>query len=61
MEKLKSLLLNKRAKAFYWTTLNGFVCVLIIGLADINWIYAPILIALLNGLTKYINKEILSK
>ena len=59
MDKLKKIFLSNKAKTFYWTTLNGFIVVVISGLAEIDWVYAPILIALLNGVTKYINRDIL--
>lgn len=54
-ENLKKIFLSNKAKTFYWTTLNGFIVIIVGGLADMNWFYAPFLIALLNGITKYIN------
>ena len=60
-EKLRTIFLSNKAKAFYWTTLNSFLIIIAMGLADINWIYAPIAIAMLNGLSKYINVDVLQK
>jgi hypothetical protein len=61
MNKLKKILLSNKAKAFYWTTLNGFIVVIISGLAEIDWVYAPLLIAILNGITKYLNRDVLQR
>ncbi len=59
METIKEALISKQAKRFYWNTLNGAIGVAIITLTDIDWIYAPVIIAILNGLTKEINKKYL--
>lgn len=59
MERLKQFLLSSRAKTFYWQTANGFVALAIVFFADIEWQYTPILIAVLNAITKYINKNYL--
>jgi len=61
MEKLKTIFLSNRAKAFYFTAGNSFLVIIAMGLADIDWVYAPIAIAFLNGLSKYLNVEILQK
>ena len=58
-QAIKKILTSNKAKTFYWTTANGFIGILAIGVTDIDWIYAPMVIALLNGITKYINKEYL--
>jgi len=60
-EKLRTIFLSNKAKTFYWTTLNSFLIIIAMGLADINWIYAPIAIAMLNSATKLINVDILQK
>lgn len=52
---------TSKMKTFYWTTLNGLIVVITTQLAGIDWIYAPLLIALLNGITKYINRDILKR
>jgi hypothetical protein len=59
-EVIKFLTTNK-AKTFYWTTLNGFLGIMIIQLGELEWVYAPIIIALLSGLTKFINRDILGR
>jgi hypothetical protein len=59
-EVIKFLTTN-RAKTFYWTTLNGFLGIMIIQLGELEWVYAPIIIALLSGLTKFINRDILGR
>jgi hypothetical protein len=58
---IKEFLTTKRMVAFYWTTLNGFIGVIIVGVADLNWVYTPMIIAFLNGITKYVNVEIIQK
>ena len=58
-ENLKKILLSNKAKAFYWTTANGFIAILAVGLAEFDWYFVPILLALLNGLTKFINQKYL--
>jgi len=58
---IKEFLTTKRMQTFYWTTLNGFIGVIIVGVADLNWAYAPIIIAVLNGITKYVNVEVIQK
>jgi hypothetical protein len=59
-EVIKFLTTNK-AKTFYWTTLNGFLGIMIIQFGELEWVYAPIVIALLSGITKYINRDILKR
>ncbi len=58
MEKLKQVLFSKQAKRFYWNTINGAIGILIIYLMKLNWVYAPFLIAILNGITKEINNNL---
>lgn len=58
MDKLKELLLSNFAKRVYWTTLNGFIGLAIIYFTDSNYIYAPLVIAVLNAITKEINKRL---
>jgi hypothetical protein len=62
----KALLTSKKAKTFYWTTLNSMI-VLVLGMINANEItigdavIASIVIAGLNFATKYINQEYLTK
>lgn len=66
MEKIKLVLVkvwlgfkmavtSKAAKRFYWNTLNGAIGVAITYFSGINWLYAPVIIGILNGATKEIN------
>ena len=55
MKTLKKLLISKQAKRFYWNTINGVIGILIVYFMQLNWAYAPFLVAVLNGLTKEIN------
>jgi len=57
METIKTFLTSTAAKRFYWQTANGFVGLLITYLAQINWAYAPLVIAGLNFLTKELNNK----
>ena len=59
LKAIWGFLTSNRLKTFYWTTLNGFIVIIGLGLADIDWIYAPIVIALLGGITKFINRDVL--
>lgn len=61
MEKLKEILTSKQAKTFYWTIANGFISLAIIYCAELEWIYAPMVIATLNLITKYINQTYLTE
>jgi hypothetical protein len=60
---MKQLLLDfirsTKFKTFCWTTLNGFLTLLIAFLGDLSWEYLPFIIALLNLITKYINQKYL--
>ena len=57
MDKVKQILLSTQAKRFYWTTLAGFLGVILVGLTEIDWVYAPVLIAVIAGITKEINNK----
>jgi hypothetical protein len=57
MDKVIEFLKSKEAKRFYWNTLNGAIGLAIIYCSGLNWIYAPVLIALLNGISKELNKR----
>lgn len=60
MELLKQFLTSKQAKTFYWQTINGLVILGIAFITELEWQYAAVSIALLNGITKWINREYLS-
>jgi hypothetical protein len=58
MESILEFLKSSTAKRFYWTTFAGFLGLAVIYLEGINWVYAPMLIALIAGITKEINNRI---
>jgi hypothetical protein len=53
--KLNVILTGKMAKRFYWNVLNGAIGGAIVYFSGINWLYAPLFIAMLNGITKELN------
>lgn len=55
-----NLFKSKKFKTFLWQTLNGFLTLAIIQLGDVQWQYAPMIIAALNYTTKWINKTYLT-
>lgn len=57
MKKFKTFLTSKTAKRFYWNTANGLIGLFIVFLTEVDYIYAPVIIAILNGITKEINKK----
>ena len=57
MKTLKQVLISKQAKRFYWNTINGAIGILIVYLMQLNWAYAPLFVAVLNGITKEINNK----
>ena len=42
-------------KRFLWTTLAGFLGLVVVYLGSIDWIYAPVIIAVIAGITKELN------
>ena len=61
MNKIKEFLKSAKFEAFLWMTLNGFIGVIAIYLTDINWVYAPAIVSMLNVITKYINTTYIKK
>lgn len=55
MDKIKEILISKQAKRFYWQIGNGFVGIALLVVAGGDWVYAPIIIAILNGISKEAN------
>lgn len=55
-QQLKTFLVSSTAKRFYWNTLTGAIGLLAVFFGEIDFIYAPVIIAILNGATKEINK-----
>ena len=50
-----SFLTSKLAKRFYWTTLAGFLGLIVVQLTNSDWVYTPIVIGIIAGITKEIN------
>jgi hypothetical protein len=59
MEKIIEVLKSTAAKRFAWQTLGGALGLVIIVITDTNWIYAPLVIAFIQGITKEINTRYL--
>lgn len=57
--KLIEVLKGKQAKRFYWNTFNGVVGLLITYAVSLDLVYTPLIIAMLNGVTKEINTRFL--
>jgi len=57
MEKIKAFLKSNIATRFYWNTLYGAIGITIIYLSGESYAWAPIVIALLNGVSKEIRKR----
>ena len=60
MNKIKAFFTDKKTKTFAWQTANGFIGLLIVYLSGESLAYAPIVIALLNLTTKWINATYLT-
>ena len=61
MEILKKILSDKRLETWLWETANALIIISISIIADIDWFYAPIAIAILNQVTKWINVNLLKE
>lgn len=59
-EQVKLVFTDTKTKTFAWQTLNGFLGMVIVALADKNFLWIPFVIAALNLVTKYINLKYLS-
>lgn len=55
---IKWFIKHPKFKTFLWQTLNGFFVVAISILAELDWQYVPAIIAVLNYITKVINKKL---
>jgi hypothetical protein len=58
---IKAFIKHPKFEAFLWQTLNGFLAISVVIITDLDWKYAPLIIAALNYLTKYINTHYLKK
>ena len=60
MEFIKNLYNDNRVKTALWTIVNAFIVIAIVALAELNAVWVPLMLALLNMATKEINKKYLS-
>ena len=58
MNNAKKFLTSNKAKALYWQ-IGNLVVLLLIGLVTKTGFYPSLLLPVLNGVTKYINRDIL--
>jgi len=58
---IKAFIKHPKFEAFLWQTLNGFLAISVVIITDLNWQYAPLIIAILNYITKYINTRYIKK
>jgi len=55
MDTIKDFFTSTLFKRFFWNTLAGLLTIGAVFVSGLDWIYAPILFALFNGLSKEIN------
>jgi len=60
MNKLKSYLTSNKARTLYWQIAN-LIILLLIGAVTETGFYPSLLLPVLNGITKYINRDIINK
>jgi hypothetical protein len=58
MKKIKEVLTSNFAKRLYWNIANGVVGLGLVYFSGESLWYAPLVIAVLNGLTKEINTKL---
>lgn len=58
-EKLIQFFTSKGFERILWVTANSVIAITVQALADIDWIYVPAIVILLNEITKYVNTEYL--
>lgn len=61
LQTIGTFLTSTMAKRFYWNVLSGAIGGAITYYSGIDWVYAPLIIAVLNGITKEINKNYFGK
>jgi len=52
---------DPKFEAFWWMSANAFLTLIAVQLTNIDWVYAPFIIALLNTATKIINTKYIKK
>jgi hypothetical protein len=57
MNYIKDFLQSTMFKRFLWTTLAGFLGMVVVYLGSIDFVYAPVIIAIIAGITKEINEK----
>jgi hypothetical protein len=57
MNYIKDFLKSTIVKRFLWTTLAGFLGLVVVYLGSIDFVYAPVIIAIIAGITKEINEK----
>lgn len=55
MNYIKDFLKSTMFKRFLWNTLSAFLGIVVVYLGGLDWIYAPVMIALINGILKELN------
>ena len=54
--KITKIFCNHKVSAFLWTLFNWIIAITITYITDINYMYAPLLIPILNLITKELNR-----
>lgn len=54
--KITKIFCNHKVSAFLWTMFNWIIAIIITYIIDINYMYAPLLIPILNLITKELNR-----
>jgi len=57
MSYVKDFLQSTIFKRFLWNVLSAFLGIVVVYLGGINWIYAPLVIAGINGVLKELNSK----
>jgi len=58
---LKKFFLSNKFKTFCWLTLEGFLTLVITELSGLEWAYAPLLMAVIANIIKFINQRYLQR
>ena len=57
LKPIATFFTTPRMKRAYWNAANGFVSVLTIQVGELNVWYVPVIFAVLNGITRELNKK----
>lgn len=58
LNAIKWFIKHPKFKTFLWQSLNGFFVVAIAILGEVEWQYIPVILAVLNYITKAVNKKL---